>query len=208
MTRKILFPFNASELKIIKKLSTPIKIQDYLDTIPMNFEEDAESNLSPRMVMQKKKAHCMEAALFAAAVLWYHGYEPLLLDLKAFPHEDDHVVALFKQNGLWGAISKTNHATLRFRDPIYRNMRELALSYFHEYFVDATGKKVLYAYSSPFNLKKFGTDWITDEEDLWDLCDLIDASRHYSLLPKASKKFVRLADKMERKTATLREWKE
>jgi hypothetical protein len=157
-----MFNLTKSELKILRKLNTPIKIQDFLDTLPINFEKRGDTQMSPRKVLREKKAHCIEGALLAAAALWIAGEEPLLMDLKAMPHDDDHVVALYKINGLWGAISKTNHATVRFRDPIYRTVRELALSYFHEYFLDKdskkakAGQKVLYSYSKPFNLE---TPW-------------------------------------------------
>ncbi|MBX4197961.1 hypothetical protein KW782_01360 [Candidatus Parcubacteria bacterium] len=163
--------------------------------------------MSPRRVLREKKAHCMEGALLAAAALWLNGQSPLLLDLKAMPHDDDHVVTLYKINGLWGAISKTNHATLRFRDPIYKTVRELALSYFHEYFLEKNSKKVLYSYSKPFNLKRFGQNWITSEEDLWDLAIDLDDSPHTRLFPKKNKKYFRKADAMERKAGKLLEWK-
>ncbi len=213
-----MFNLTAAELKILRKLDTPIKIQDFLDTLPINFEKKGDTHMSPRRVLKVKRAHCIEGALLAAVALWLHGKEPLLLDLKAMPHDDDHVVALYKINGLWGAISKTNHATVRFRDPVYRTVRELALSYFHEYFLDKNirpskrglvraGTKVLYSYSKPFNLKKLGADWITSEDDLWDLALALDESPHIPLFPKKQKKFIRKADKMEQKAGKLMEWK-
>lgn len=201
-----MFNLDKKELAILKKLTTPIKIQDYLDTLPINFEKMGETQMSPLRVLREKKAHCIEGALLACTALWLQGQEPLLLDLKAMPHDDDHVVALYKINGLWGAISKTNHATVRFRDPIYRTVRELAVSYFHEYFLDKTGQKVLYSYSKPFNLKKLGTEWITAEEDLWDLAWELDQSPHYNIFPKKNKKYIRKADAMERKAGNLKEW--
>ncbi|MDQ3014867.1 MAG: hypothetical protein M3Q73_03315 [bacterium] len=201
-----MFGLTQEELKILRKLNTPIKIQDFLDSIPVNFEKDGDTQMSPRRVLQKQKAHCIEGALLAALALWVAGQEPLLMDLKAMPHDDDHVVALYKINGLWGAISKTNHATVRFRDPIYRTVRELALTYFHEYFLNTTGKKVLHSYSKPFNLKRLGTDWITDEDDLWDLALALDESPHYDLFPAKNKKYIRNADAMERKAGKLIEW--
>src|SRR3954471_11918592 len=104
-----MFNLTKDELKVLRKLNTPIKIQDFLDTLPINFEKLGDTQMSPRRVLREKKAHCIEGALLAATALWLHGKEPLLLDLKAVPHDDDHVVALYKINGLWGAISKTNH---------------------------------------------------------------------------------------------------
>ena len=136
-----MFGLSKEELAIYKKLTTPQKIQDYLDTIPANLSKKGSTCFSPHLVFEKGKAHCIEGAFIAAAALWLHGEEPLLLDLKAKTNDYDHVVALYKQNGYWGAISKTNHPMLRFRDPIYKTPRELALSYFHEYSVARTGEE-------------------------------------------------------------------
>ncbi len=201
-----MFNLTPSELKKLKTLSTPIKIQDFLDTLTMNFEIGEETAMSPRRVLRSKTAHCMEGALLAATALWLQGRDPLLLDLVASPHDDDHVVALYKENGYWGAISKTNHATLRFRDPIYKTIRELVLSYFHEYIHDDTGKKVLKSYSRPFNMKKFGTSWITSEDELWNITNAIDNVPHFPIVPSQNKRKIRPADTMERKAGTLREW--
>jgi hypothetical protein len=203
-----MFNLTKQEFSVFKKLNTPIKIQDFLDTLPINFEKKGETGMSPRKVLREKIAHCFEGALIAATALWIHGYEPLLLNFKAYPYDDDHTVALYKINGLWGAISKTNHATVRFRDPIFKTTRELALSYFHEYFVNKTGEKVLQSYSKPFNLKKMGTEWITEEKDLWDLAKRIDRSPHIPFYPKSQKKYIRKADTMERKAGKIVEWKE
>lgn len=201
-----MFNLTKNELEIFKKLKTPIQIQNFLDSLPINFEKGGETYMSPRKVLREKTAHCMEGALLAATALWIHGHKPLLLDLKAFPHDDDHVVALYKINGYWGAISKTNHATIRFRDPIYKTIRELALSYFHEYFLNKNGKKVLTSYSRPFNLTRFGHSWITSEKKLDDIVDALDSSPHTQIAPKANRKYVRNADSMERKAGKLTEW--
>lgn len=202
-----MFDLTKAEEKIFKKYNTPIKIQDYLDTLPINFEKNGETGMSPRRVLHEKKVHCFEGALLAAAILWFHGHEPLLLNLKAYPYDDDHSVALYKVNGLWGAISKSNHATVRFRDPIYTSVRELAVSYFHEYFLDTTGEKVLHSYSKAINLKRFGSKWITEEKDLFDMAAKIDQSPHFPFYPKKNKKYLRRADAMERKAGRFREWK-
>jgi hypothetical protein len=197
----------SEELSVLRALSTPLKIQDYLDTLPVNFEKKEETCMSPRRVLREQKAHCIEGAMVAAVALWLRGEKPLLLDLKTLKGDDDHVVALYKRNGCWGAISKTNHATLRFRDPIYTSVRELAASYFHEYFLDSNGVKTLRSHSGPFSLAQFGTSWITSEEDLWDFALALDTARHYSLFPKENARYVRKADSMERKAGALTEWK-
>src|SRR3989338_8296200 len=189
-----MFGLSKSELKILKKLATPINIQDFLDKIPMNWEKRGETYFSPRRALKAKKMHCFEGAVFAAAALWLNGEKPLLLDLKA-KGDDDHVVALYKRNGYWGAISKTNHAALLFRDPVYKTIRELALSYFHEYFRNSDGKKILVSYSSkPFNLRTLGAKWITAEEDLRNIVEAIDFAPHKQIYPKKNKKFIRPAD--------------
>ncbi len=198
---------DADELAVLKALSTPIKIQDFLDSLPINFEKRRETYYSPRRVLQLRKAHCFEGALLAATALWLAGEKPLLLDLKSSKADVDHVVALYKKNGHWGAISKTNHATLRFRDPIYKTVRELAASYFHEYFLSETGTKTLESYAGPFSLLPFGTSWVTATEDLDYLAEAIDGSKHYPLFPAANKPFMRQADTMERKAGAITEWK-
>jgi len=201
-----MFGLSKSELAIFNKLNTPIKIQDFLDLLPINFETTGFTYLSPRRVWRERKAHCLEGALLAAAVLWFHGEEPLLLDLKTTDEDQDHVIALYQRHGYWGAISKTNHASLRFRDPIYRNIHELVLSYFHEYFTNETGEKTLRSYSRPFNLKKFGEVWITTEENLDEIAGALDQSRHFPIIPQANKKFIRPASQLERQAGGLMDW--
>ncbi len=195
------------ERALFKRLSTPIKIQDYLDTLPINFEVTGETYLSPRLVLQRKTAHCMEGALLAAAALAYHGAKPQLLDLQTAAEDDDHVVALFQQGGRWGAISKTNHAILRYRDPVYASVRELALSYFHEYFLEENGKKTLRAYSAPFDLSRFAPEkWMTATEDLDWLAGELDWSRHFPIVSKKVLRALRPASKVERRAISLTEW--
>lgn len=205
--RREQFGLNLDELSLLRSLSSPIKIQDYLDSLPINFEKRGETYYSPRKVMREQKAHCFEGALLAATALWIAGEKPLLLDLKSGPGDSDHVVALYKRNGYWGAISKTNHATLRFRDPVYKNVRELAASYFHEYFLNKTGIKTLKSYAGPFSLQKHGTNWITSEEDLDYLVEALDDSPHFALFPSENERYVRKADSMERAAGALTEWK-
>lgn len=200
-----MFNLTSVEIKILKKLNSPIKIQNFLDTMPINWEKRGETNMSARRVLRAGKMHCFEGALLAAAALWIHGEEPLLMDLKA-KDDYDHVVTLYKRNGYWGAISKTNHATLRWRDPVYKTLRELALSYFHEYFLDDTGKKCLQSFSRPFNLKRLGASWITAEEDLHYIVKMLDRSPHTKIVPQKNKGYIRLADKMERRAGRIIEW--
>lgn len=201
-----MFGLSKREETLLRKLKTPILIQDCLDTLPVNFEKNGDTHYSPRRVLREKKAHCIEGALLAALALWLQGKPPLLLDLKTKLLDDEHVVALYKQNGYWGAISKTNHAVLRFRDPIYKTVRELALSYYHEYFRDSDGLKTLISYSRPFDLRTLKSVWVTSEEDLWYIDDALNAHPHYPLVPNKNKKYIRNATRFERRALNLREW--
>lgn len=193
------------EFTVFEKLKSPEKIQDFLDKIPINFENNGETLFSPLSVIKQNRAHCMEGALLAAAVFWYHGERPLILDLKTKSYDDSHVVAIFKRKTGWGAISKTNHITLRYRDPIYRDVRELAMSYFNEYFLDS-GEKTLRSFSAPFNLSRFGFEWLTAEKSLWYIDKELDKSFHFKILKSRDEKKLRPADKIEIKAGKLVEW--
>lgn len=202
-----MFGFNEEESKLLRSLRTPAQVQDFLDTLSMNFGEQGDTLMSPRRVIRERKAHCMEGALLAAAAFWVSGRKPLLLDLRATADDDDHVVALFQERGLWGAVSKTNHAVLRWREPIFKTVHALAASYFHEYFLN-DGKRVLREYSRPFDLspKKYA-GWVVAEEDLWHVSDALDASRHYLVAPASTFRHMRRADNMEKKAGRIVEWK-
>jgi hypothetical protein len=195
------------ELNTLRKLNTPSKIQDFLNKLPFNFEKKGETYMSPREVLKNKTAHCFEGALLGALALWLQGEKPLIMDLKTKKPDVDHVVVLYKKNRYWGAISKTNHYCLRFRDPIYKTIRELALSYFHEYFWSEDGTKTLVSYSDPFDLSKLKIGWVTSENNLQEIVDLLDESKHYPLVPKINQKFIRKADKIEREVLGVEEYK-
>lgn len=197
---------SSEENKIFGKLATPQKVQDYLDSLPINFELSGETYMSPRRVIKEKRAHCFEGALFAAAAFAYHGQSPLLMDFQTVPDDEDHVIAVFKQSGRWGAISKTNHAILRYRDPVYKSPRELAMSYFHEY-LEWDGKKSLRNYSQPYDLSKFVIEkWLTAEEDLVWLVDALDASKHFPIAPKKNIKLLRRGTRVELRAMKTTEW--
>lgn len=190
----------------LKKLTTPAKIQDFLDTIPFNHERSGETCMSPSQVLKSNRAHCLEGALLACAALAKQGHRPLLMNLKVSRGDDAHAVALYKYNGYWGAISKTNHAVLGFRDPIYKTLRELALSYFHEYFLYKDGRKTLIAYSRPFSLTTYPS-WQESEHNLWEIADALATSKHYSLIPTQNKKYIRNASLFERTVLDKSQWK-
>ncbi|MEO7085841.1 MAG: hypothetical protein ABI442_23000 [Gemmatimonadaceae bacterium] len=195
----------APEFRVLKRLTSPRKIQDFLETIPINFERRGETCTSPLVTLRRNKAHCMEGALVAALALWMRGHPPLILDLKTSDDDVDHLVTVFQVGGFWGGITKTNHAVLRYREPIYRDLRELAVSYFHEYFLGG-GKKTLRWYSEPFDLREYGTSWIDRDDDLWDLEKAIDRSPHHRILNRSQVAGLRKADPLEIKAGKLTQW--
>ncbi len=196
--------FNTQEKKLFKQLSAPKKIQDFLtQKLKHNPANEGVECRSPRQVLRAGKAHCLEGALLAAAILEFHGHAPLLLDLRATRRDLDHVVAVFKQFGCWGAISKTNHAVLRFREPVYKTLHELVLSYFHEYFLDS-GKKTLREYSDPMDLSRFDKrGWMTSEEDLFYIPEYLDRVRHHKILTPSQIRSLRRADPIEIKAGKM-----
>jgi hypothetical protein len=196
-----------AERRLFARLYSPQKIQDFIDTLPVNFEQDGGTMMSPRKLLKARVAHCAEAAIFAVAVLRWHGKPAWLLDIQARPTDHDHVVALFRQHGLWGAISKTNHAILRWRDPIYASARELAMSYAHEYCLPG-GLKSMLAFSRPFSLDRFPPeDWVTTADDLHWLVDTLDASPHIPVAPPRVLKARRRSARIELAAQTHVEWK-
>jgi hypothetical protein len=162
--------YTRDERAVFRKLTTPSRIQQFLnDEIAYNLEPKGDTCYSPRLVLRHRVAHCMEGAVFAAAALRLLGYPPLLVDLEAV-RDSDHVLAVYKLNGCWGSIAKSNFAGLRGREPVYRSIRELAISYFEHYFNEA-GEKTLRNHSRPVNLSRFDRSvrWMTTEEEIWEI---------------------------------------
>jgi hypothetical protein len=176
--------WNKEEIKLLKTLNKPDKIQAFLDSLDYNPNYECRS---PRRVMKKRSAHCFEGALFAAAALQFIGYKPLIVDLKAV-EDDDHVIAVIKEDKYWGAVAKSNFTSLRFREPVYRSLRELVMSYFDFYF-NIYGYKSLRFYSLPFDLTNFDSRyWQTTDEDLEYIGDKIESLHHF---PVVTKKMIR-----------------
>lgn len=173
------------ERKTFHNLTNPAKIQQFLDDeIQYNLEPDGDTCYSPRMVLRERVAHCMEGAMLAAMALRLLGYPPLLVDLEAV-RDTDHVLAVYQMNGHWGAVAKSDYSGLRSREPVYRNIRELVMSYFEHYFNPA-GEKTLRGYSRPINLCQFDRqDWMTSEENVWAIPNYLCEVRHTSILSKA-----------------------
>jgi len=168
------------EKRLLKRLSTPWKIQNFLNSLPYNTEPHGDTCRSPRRVMRDRTAHCFEAALFAAAALRMNGLPPLIVDLVAV-RDTDHIVAVYRMDGCWGAIAQSNYSGLRFREPIYRTIRELAISYFEDYY-NPKGEKTLREYSRPVNLSRFdSTHWMTSEEDVWNVAEYLVDIPHTAL---------------------------
>ncbi len=175
------FNLSPAEFRFLRSLSTPLKIQQHLATLPYNREPGGDTCRSPRRVIRDKTAHCFEAALFAAAALRVQGREPLILDLESV-RDDDHVIGIYRDYNCWGAIAKSNYSGLQFREPVYRTIRELAMSYFEDYF-NAAGEKTLRAFSRPINLKRFDRlEWMTAEDDLWVIPEYLYTVHHTSIL--------------------------
>lgn len=202
-----MFNLTKKEEKILKELKNPSQIQDFLNKIPINFEEKGDTCMSPRMVLQKKKCHCIEGAMFAALALRLQGRKPLIVHLKTTKEDYEHVIAIFQEKGKWGALSKTNHGVLRYREPVYNNLRELVMSFFHEY-TDNKGRKTLRSFSVPVNLARFDKKgWMTDEKDLWYIDDYLDKVKHFKILTRKQIAKLRKADKLEIKIGKITEWK-
>jgi hypothetical protein len=199
--------FTKKEIALIKKINTPAKAQDFLNSLKFNFEKNKILTLkSPIMVLRTRNAHCIEGAILGAYLLSLNGFKPLILHLQTTKDDFDHVIAPFKQNGLWGALSKTNHGVLRYREPVYRSIRELVMSYFHEYFLD-NGIKTLRKYSKPLDLRVFEDGWEVEEDDLFGIDEELDKIKHYEIAPKKNFDNLRKADKIERDMGKIMEYK-
>lgn len=184
------FGFTPAELRKLRSLKNPHGIQKFLDEIPYHLEDTA---WSPRKVLAERSSHCLEGAIFAAAALRVNGYPPLLLDFEA-EHDTDHVIAIYRQDSCWGAVAKSNYTGCRWREPVYRTLRELALSYFNTYF-NLRRERTLRRYSNPVNLKRFDRDdWMTTEKPVWFIVYHLFDVKHYPLLTKPQEKKLHRVD--------------
>lgn len=192
---------SSKEFSILKKLDTPQRIQDFVSAIPQNFEPDGDSCMSVREVLKNRRAHCIEGALVAALALWVHGQTPLVMDLSANDMDEDHIITLFQNKGYWGAISKGNHAYVRYRDPVYRTIRELAMSYFHEYY-DTKGNKTLRSFSRPLDLSRYEPEIWINGKDAWKIAEATCNIAHYRFITKAQEKLLRPVDQIQMRITT------
>ena len=167
-----------SELRRLRSLKDPDGIQRFLDDIPYHL---ADTAWSPRVVLRERTAHCLEGAIFAAAALRTNGFSPLILDLEA-ERDTDHVIAVYQVNGHWGAVAKSNFAGCRYREPVYRSLRELAMSYFNLY-CNLRGERTLRTFSRPVNLARFDRqNWMATEKPIWFIVEYLFEIYHYKLL--------------------------
>src|SRR6266498_1788322 len=176
--------FTPSQLRQLRALKTPVGIQKFLDDLPYNLSYTAAS---PKKVLHDRTASCLEGGIFGAAALRVLGFPPLIFDLEA-EQDTDHVVAIFKVRGYWGAVAKSNFTGCRYREPVYRTLRELAISYFNIYF-NLRGERTLRRYSRPVNLARFDhLNWMTTEKPVWFIAEYLCEIPHISLLTPAMEK--------------------
>jgi len=172
------FNFTPGELRSLRAMNEPHKIQKFLNGLPYHL---APTCWSPRTVLRKRTVHCLEGAIFAAAALRVNGYPPLVIDLES--HRDtDHVLAVFRERGCWGAVAASNYAGCRYREPVYRSLRELAMSYFEDYF-NLAGERTLRTFSQPVDLSRFDhLHWMTTDEEVWFIPEYLCDISHRRLL--------------------------
>jgi hypothetical protein len=179
------YGLSRSELAALRQLSSAEKIQAYLDGLQYNLEAAGDTLRSPRRVLRDSTAHCAEGAFLAAAAFRVNGLPPLLVDLIAI-RDDDHVIAVYREKGLWGSVGISKFAGLRFRSPVYRTVRELVMSYFDHYY-NWDGERTLRGYSRPISLAQFDRiGWMTTEEDLWPIVEYLDRVSHTKVVPPAT----------------------
>ena len=176
------FGLTRREAAFLRGLTPPWRIQRFLDAL--DYDVRGEGCRSPRRVLRERTVQCMDGALLGAAALRVQGHRPLIVDLEAV-FDDDHVLAVFRQDGRWGAVARSNYSGLRYREPLYRTIRDLALSYFENYF-NLRRQKTLRRFSRPVDLSRFDKrNWMTAEDDLWDIPEYLVDVRHYPLITKS-----------------------
>ena len=188
-------------------LRTPQRIQDFVTGLRWNYQSDGPTALSVVGVLRQGQAHCIEGAFVAACALWLNGYPPLLIDLGAARGDVDHVMALFRRGRFGGVISKSNSPNLRYRDPIYRSLRELAVSFFPQYVKHR--RKTLRTYSVPVDLRRHDPAlWVTRDGFCHEMVDVLTGARHFDILPAGAPSRLRPIDEIEARANTLRDYPE
>jgi hypothetical protein len=195
-----------AEFAVLRRLNTPRKIQQFLHDLGQNFELKGDTCRPVRVVLRTRTAHCIEGAMLAATALWIQGEPPLVMDMRA--HRDyDHVITLFRRNGLWGAFSKTNGIGLRCRDPVFRTLRELAMSYLHEY-ANKAEIKTLREFSGAGDLRRFDPKlWVSGEKNCWEVPEWLDELRHYPVLGTRQFKALLPRDPFEKRVGAMLQYR-
>ncbi len=201
MADNILFSsLQKKELKVFSRLTSPVKIQSFLDSLPYSSEERYRC---PRSVLQDHKAHCYDGAVFAAAAMHMIGYPPLLVEMLPNDRDDDHILAVFRQRNCWGAVAKSNFVGLRYREPVYRNLRELIMSYFESYY-NIAGERTLLGYTAPLNLNRFRKlDWLVHDSALDVIGDALNDVQKYRIMTPAMIRKLTRVDKRSYKAGLL-----
>jgi len=187
--------FTPAELRKLRSFKDPYGIQRFLNDTPYHLQDTA---WSPRLVLRERTSHCLEGAIFAAAALRALGFPPLVIDFEA-EHDTDHVLAVYRIKGHWGALAKSNYTSCRYREPVYRTLRELAMSYFDIYF-NMRRERTLRTYSRPVNLGRFDhLDWMTTEKPVWFIpYHLVDIPHTKLLRPGMKRLLHRVDDRLFR----------
>jgi hypothetical protein len=189
-----------NELNVFSRLTSPVKIQNFLDSLPYS---DEERYRCPRSVLLDHKAHCYDGAVFAAAALHMIGIPPLLVEMLPNDRDDDHILAVFRQRNCWGAVAKSNFAGLRYREPVYRNLRELIMSYFESYF-NIAGERTLFGYTAPLNLNRFNKlDWLIYDSAMDIIGDALNDVRKYRIMTPAMTRNLSRVDKRSYKAGLM-----
>jgi len=187
--------FSPEQLAVLRRLASPRKVQDFLDYSLAYNDDKPDTCLSPLEVLKQRKAHCIEGAMLAAAAFLLHGRRPLLLDLRANPRDDDHVIAPFVENGRWGAVGQSHFRGLRFREPVFKTFGELARSYF-EFYYNARGEKTLREYSEPLDAARLKPEWLWSGKNVFFVSRRLDEQKHYRIIGHAREKDLRKADSL------------
>lgn len=189
-----------AEQVIVAELTSPPNIQAFLDQTSYSTEDIYRC---PLRVLRERRAHCFDGAVFAAAALRRLGFPPLVLELIPNERDDDHLIALYKREGLWGAVAKSNFVGLRFREPVFRNLRELVLSYFEQFF-NVAGEKTLRAYTLPLDLARFDTlGWAVTDEPMDRIAEALDRKRRVSIITDETVRHLSLSDERSRRAGLL-----
>lgn len=195
MKRNDLFRgFPKEHAAVLRGLDSPRKVQDFLD-YRISYNDGPGTCLSPLEVLKQGRAHCIEGAMLAAAAFLYHGRRSLLLDLRANPRDDDHVIAPFLEKGRWGAVAQSHFCGLRYREPVYGSFAELARSYF-EFYYNNRGEKTLREFSDPLETALLKPDWLHSDKNVFFVSRRLDAQRHYRIVGHLLEKELRPADSL------------